>query len=251
MDDHGSSRVEGVYRDAGKLVIQDGAVFPDRCVICNEECDSEPIELTFKRVKSHYIEVAALQSVATAAVDLLKGAKYTGPIDATIPFCSWHRNARLRRLWIGGGLIALAAAYLFIRYLRGAHKFEELVFSLDSVIAIFGGVGGIGIAAEAAYNPTSVWFKSKKFYDRFVWVEGAGRAFLSTLPTLTSRFANSSPVAGDPAAARGNVDQRPGSKKRNVGRNTTRLHRDGDDDNLSAEELIRRARLAGVDDEEG
>ena len=33
-----------------------GAVFPDRCVICNKECDGAPTYFTFKREKSHYIE---------------------------------------------------------------------------------------------------------------------------------------------------------------------------------------------------
>src|SRR5262249_39285904 len=83
----------GLYRDSGKLVIREGAEFPARCVICNKECDGEPLDFTFGREgKSHYIEVAAIQTLARAAEDLVKGNRYTGPVQTAIPMCSWHRN---------------------------------------------------------------------------------------------------------------------------------------------------------------
>lgn len=250
MDEHAPSAVEGLYRDAGKLVVQEGAVFPDRCVICNREADAEPIDLIFERKKSHYVEAWAVQSIAMAATDLVTGAKYTGPVQVTFPFCSAHRNKRLWRCCIGGGLMALGAGYLLVRYLRGAHRFDDLVFSLESVIAFFVGVVGIGITVEAAFDPARVWFRTKKFYDRYVWLEGAGREFLSTLPALTGRSTNPKPAAPDAPAAGREVEQRPGSKKRDVGRTVRRTGPVNNEDNLSAEELIRRARLAGVDDED-
>jgi hypothetical protein len=52
---------DGFFRDGGDLVIREGASFPDRCVICNKECDGETVDFIFARGKSHYIELAAIQ----------------------------------------------------------------------------------------------------------------------------------------------------------------------------------------------
>jgi hypothetical protein len=220
--------VEGLFRDGGRLVIQEGAEFPERCVVCNKAREGEPLRFTFKREKSHYLEVRALQTLAAAASDLLKGAKYTGPVQARIPFCSWHRRKRLRRFHAGTATMALAAAYLLIRYMTGGPVGAQvLAISIDSAIVILVAIAGLGVVLAAAYDPARVWFKTTKFHDRLVWVEGAGREFLNTLPILKSQTAGaSSQTAG-------------ASRRRHL-----------DESNLGAEELIRRARLAGLADEE-
>jgi hypothetical protein len=179
------SGARGLYRDSGKLVIREGAQFPSRCVICNRECDGEPVHFTFKREKSHYIELAVLQTVANAAADLLKGAKYTGPVLAAIPLCPWHRSRRLRRVGVGVGIMALAAAYLLGRYfVGGAGEFAVEQISMYSVVAVLVAIAGLGVALAAIYDPTKVWFKIGKFHDRFVWLDGAGRDFVSALPRI-------------------------------------------------------------------
>jgi hypothetical protein len=251
MNEIEPTTVEGLYRNGGKLVMREGVEFPDRCAICNKETEGGPIQFTFKREKSHYIEVAAIQTIATAAVDLLQGAKYTGPVEVAIPFCAWHRRRRLRRYCFGAGLMALAAAYLFIRYLiGGAREFDVKHISLETVIAVLVVIGGLGIALETVYDPGKVWFRTKKFYDRFVWVEGAGAEFLSTLPILGGQVENPSPAIADSSSARGKEKQRRSSKTRDTGKKSTGRRREVDESNLSAEELIRRARLAGLDDED-
>jgi hypothetical protein len=183
--DRGRSGAKGLYRDGGKLVIREGAKFPRRCVICNKECDGEPVPFTFRQEKSHYIELAVLQTVADAAADLMKGAKYTGPVHAAIPLCAWHSSRRLRRVGVGVGILALAGTYLLGRhFMGGAGQRAGLQISIDGVFAALVAIGGLGVALAAVYDPTKVWFKVRKFYDRFVWVDGAGREFVSALPKI-------------------------------------------------------------------
>ena len=147
--------------------------------------------------------------------------------------------------------MALAAAYLFIRYLiGGAREFEVSEISIYSLIAILVAIFGLGIVLAAAYDPTKVWFRVKKFYDRFVWVEGAGPEFLSTLPILGGQRENPRPLADNPSSKRGKGKRRPGSKSRPRGENLPSKHRGVDESNMSADELVRRARLAGLDDED-
>jgi hypothetical protein len=79
----------------------------------------------------------------------------------------------------------------------------------------------LGIGLAAIFDPTELWFRISKFNDRLVWVQGAGRNFLDTLPRYEGQHQDGS--------SRG------------------RYTPDEDEANLSAEELIRRARLNDVE----
>src|SRR5688572_17765777 len=111
------SATKGLYRDGDKLVIREGARFPARCAICNKPSAGAPRPFVFSRQKAHYIEVAAIQTVAHAAADFLKGARYTGPVHADMPLCSWHRSRRLMQAGLGVGMTLLAIAFVFVQYL--------------------------------------------------------------------------------------------------------------------------------------
>lgn len=203
---------KGLYRDGDKLVIREGARFPHRCAICNKECDGEAIDITFGREQARHIEVAAVQAVARAAGDLMTGTRYTGPVQAEITLCPWHRGRRLRLLGAGLGMTALAVAALAIQYALGVvlvppGELGFLNISLHNVIAIAAAFVGVVIALTSL-DPTKVWFKATKYNDRLVWVAGAGRAFLKELPPVSDRH----------------IDPR------------------SDDRDLTADELIRRAR---------
>lgn len=146
---------KGLYRDRGKLVIREGARFPDRCAVCNKEADGDPVEFVFGREeKSHYLDVAAAQTVARAASDLVTGSHYTGHVRAAVPMCRWHRNKVRRQIGIGLGLAVLGAAFLGVRYaIGGADEFDPLRISIASVVAIVAVVAGIGVAAAAVSQP--------------------------------------------------------------------------------------------------
>jgi hypothetical protein len=210
---HGDrSSPKGVYRDGGKLVVREGTQLPDRCVICNKECDGAPMRFTFGRLWMGYVELAAIQTVANAASDLVTGTRYSGPVHTEIPLCPWHRRRRLRRLGAGLGILAIAAAYLFIRYsIGGAAEFSIFRMPILNIIVILVGIVGIAFILHAVFDRTRVWFRAAKYYDRFVWLKGAGKSFLRTLPQLEAHH------------------YKPG--------------RDSDNPDLTADELIRRGKL--------
>ncbi len=176
----------GMYRDNRNLVVVEGSAFPDRCVICNEESNGEAVDCTFKRERrSHYVEVAAVQTLARAAGDLLTGSRYTGPVHARIPLCSWHRNRHLRRMAAGFGTTLLAIVYLLVRYLIvGGHELTVSQIPIFSGVVILVAIIGLVVGGATLVDPTAVWFKAKKYNDRVVWLQGAGAEFLKTLPRI-------------------------------------------------------------------
>jgi hypothetical protein len=207
------SAANGLYRDGGRLVIREGARFPDRCAICNKASDGEPVEFTFGREKAHYIEVAAAQAVGRAVGDFITGAKYTGPVRTEIPLCAWHRGRRRRLLGIGVVTTILAVGFLYTQWpIAGPGELGFLQISLWNWIAIAAALVGVVLTLMSLLDAHKLWFKAIKYYDRFVWVAGAGRAFLRELPPLKDH------------------DYDPGA----------------DNPDLTADELIRRA---GLDDE--
>lgn len=213
-----------IFRDRNLLVVREGAEFPGRCTICNKEDDVELVEFTFAREKLRYVELAAVQSVAQAAADLAQGARYTGPVYTEIPLCAWHRGRRLRLFGIGIGLTIFAIAFLAIENAMGVVILPpgELGF-LDIAIynwIAFGSLfAGIVFILMCTFDTSKLWFKPRKYYDRFVWVQGAGSEFLAELPAIEPK---------DYRIRSDDVDFVD------------------DEANLTAEELIRRA---GLDDD--
>src|SRR5262249_19192643 len=150
-----------------------------------KECDGEPLTFTFRRERAHYIEVAAVQAVAHMTEDLLKGARNTAPVEQPYQMGSCHGNRRLLRIGAGLGLPGLPAPFLLIRYaIGGANEFDVFRISIYSVIAIVAALIGIAIALAGLLDSTKLWFKPTKYFGRFVWLAGAGREFLRTLPEL-------------------------------------------------------------------
>jgi len=43
---------------------------------------------------------------------------------------------------------------------------------------------GIAITLSGLLDASRVWFRPTKYYDRFVWIQGAGRQYLRTLPII-------------------------------------------------------------------
>ena len=220
---------KGLYRDSKLLVIREGARFPHKCAICNSEDDVELVDFVFERKQVHGLEARVVHSALTAAADLLSATKYTGPVQAEIPLCAGHRRRRIQRAGIGVGTTILAISVLLIQKAMGIVIVPpgELGF-LD--IAIYNFIAfamifvGITLIFTTIFDSQNLWFKATKYYDRFVWVTGAGAAFLGEQPQYENQHRT---LQADDFGSRG------GSR--------------GDGSDLSAEELIRRARL-GDDD---
>ena len=212
------------YRDRKLLVIREGTDLPARCAICNKEDDVELVEFTFERKGQKYIEFAAVQAVARAASDLATGARYTGPVTTDIPLCAWHRGRRIRLFGIGIGMMVLAIAFLYIENAMGfvilpPGELGFLDIAIYNWIAFAAVFAGITFTLMCVFDSEKLWFKPTKWYDRFVWVTGAGPAYLATLPAIEVQdYKTPTDDVAYPA----------------------------DEANLTAEELIRRA---GLDDD--
>jgi len=224
MSKKSPTRNKGLYRDGKLLVICEGARFPPKCAICNSEDDVELVDFYFERKRVHGLKARTVQSVMTAASDLISSAKYTGPVSAEIPLCAGHRKRRIQLGAIGLGLGVLSIAFLVIQKAMGAVIVPpgELGF-LDIAIYNFVAFGLIFVAffliCTTIFDAQNLWFKATKYYDRFVWVSGAGAAFLKELPQYENQHLT--------------------SKGADSGGRSGRSSGDGSD--LSAAELIRRA----------
>src|SRR5262249_13864007 len=92
---------------------------------------------------------------------------------------------RLRRIGFGVGTMVLAGAYLLIRYsIGGAREFEVLQISIPTGLAILAALVGLTIPWASLVDRSQRWVKPTKYPDRLVWVRGAGRVFLQTLPRI-------------------------------------------------------------------
>ncbi|MFO0865731.1 MAG: hypothetical protein U0744_13950 [Gemmataceae bacterium] len=187
-----SSKSDGLYRDVNTLVIREGASFPARCPLCNKPADGEPLACTFERKSARYVEVAAVQKVATAASDLISGTRYTGPVEAVIPLCSWHRGRRIRLALFGLGMVAVAVAVLMIQKALGIvivppGEMGFLHIALYNFLAFGAIFAGITFMLMATFDSQKLWFRATRYQDRYVWVSGAGREFLRELPKVEDR----------------------------------------------------------------
>jgi hypothetical protein len=220
------SKTRGLYRDGKLLVIHEGARFPHACAVCNKAGDEEAVFFTFARARANVVEAAAVQAASRAVNDLFTGARYTGPVDAQIPLCSWCRGRRLRFLGTGVGLTVLAIGYLMIHKRLGGvilppGELGFLEISLPVFVALGSILVGFVLTLMAVFDSEKLWFKATKYFDRFVWVSGAGKEYLGELPQYEDQHRK----------VKGSLSRRSS----------------GDEGHLSAEELIRRANL---DDDE-
>jgi hypothetical protein len=122
-------------------------------------------------------------------------------------------------------MTVLAFAFLYIESAMGVvilppGELGFLDIAIYNWIAFAAAFAGITFTLMCVFDSEKLWFKATKYYDRYVWVTGAGAAFLAELPAIKAQ--DYKIRTDDPGFAI------------------------TDEANLTAEELIRRA---GLDDE--
>jgi hypothetical protein len=164
----------GPWRDGDLLVVQHEAPLPPRCAICNAPAHPEPVRMRFASNRGSGI----LGAVISAGIDAATGQHYVGPVRVDMPLCSGHR-ARRKRLWlvilavIGVFGIAAVAVDTFRRTNDG------LAFALTIPIFL-----ALLVAAPLLIGQVQLWFKPKKFFGPWVWLQNSWRSYLDTLPPL-------------------------------------------------------------------
>ncbi len=137
-----------------------------------------------KKARVRYIEFALVEAVARAAADKVTGTRYTGPVTAAVALCARHR----RRPFVRAGICATTGAaatvsYMYLAPMIGTGEFDLYQATFKAVTG-FVGFCAVLIGFLSLFDRTSVWFTPTGYFDRYVWVKGAGRAFLATLPTV-------------------------------------------------------------------
>jgi hypothetical protein len=62
-----------------------------------------------------------------------------------------------------------------------------LNIAIHNFIAFGVALVGIVMTLMCVFDSGNLWFKATKYYDRYVWVSGAGAAFLAELPPIKDR----------------------------------------------------------------
>jgi hypothetical protein len=169
----------GPYRDGDKLVITEGEKMPKRCPKCNSKEVDEPKELSIRRESK---EMGGVSGMIKAGMDKASGWKYTGPVSVSVYFCQRHKNKFRNRIYFGGAIIIACAIWATVIYLQFDKAKQPQGIGMDFFAAIGGVIVGFIVVMIPAQNPALVWFKPKRFVDRTVWVQGACKAFLESLP---------------------------------------------------------------------
>ena len=156
----------GVWRDRNMMVAIQGAVFPDRCLKCNNT--AEPRRITRKL----YWHPPALY--ALAAMPLIYAIAATiirKQVTLDLPLCTRHKTSR--KMAIAGGI-------LMIFFAVGLFAISVSLNTAGGyLISFLIGFGGIAVSSVGLriLNPT-------KIDNNYVWAKGVSGEFLRELPSV-------------------------------------------------------------------
>lgn len=155
----------GVWRQGRTVVLSKGTSLPPRCFKCNAECDVRPYRrgLSWHHPAIYFTILAGLLVYVIIALIVRKKAV------VQVFLCEHHR-ARRRRVIAAAWLAALGAIALLI------HAINIAVIGLVSLALL------VLVLAPACYIVMGQIMVPSKIDDYFVWLKGAGPAFLASLP---------------------------------------------------------------------
>jgi hypothetical protein len=159
----------GVWRTGDLLVLQKGAVLPDRCLVCNG-----PMMVQWpKRLYWHHpgLYLLILLNIVIYAVAAMMARKKA---DLVIPLCSEHDRKRRRAVstsWLTGlgGLLLVIGSCTQI-------ESSESTFVVMLAIGLTSLLAGLTIAMKG--NPVL----PKKIDNSYVWLKKVHSSYLASLP---------------------------------------------------------------------
>jgi hypothetical protein len=159
----------GVWRTGDLLVLQKGAVLPDRCLVCNAPAAVQwPRKLYWHPPGLYFLILLNLLIYAIAALVVRKKA------ELVIPLCGEHDRKRRRSIslsWlIGlGGLVVTVGSFFLI-------ETSEALFATLFVVGLAGVFGSLALSTTG--NPVL----PKKIDDYYVWLKKVHSSYLAALP---------------------------------------------------------------------
>jgi hypothetical protein len=162
----GYAPTTGVWREGPRIVVVQGAVLPPACVKCNAPADGPPVRKTlyWHHPALYLIILAGVLIYAIVALIVRQKG------DVSLYLCKRHRSRRVRAIlaaWLG-----VAAGVVLIFY--GANS------SMPEVCCPLGILVCIGAIIYGVIGARRLW--PARIDSQYLWLRGAGREFLSTLP---------------------------------------------------------------------
>lgn len=153
----------GIWRYKKLIILKRDAVFPDRCVKCNEPANGFKLKRSLMW-HSPILYVLLCSILVYALVALLVSRRAV----VHVGLCEVHRAKRKRNIFISWGIMSASI----------------ICFVLSAVYGVMVGVIGlILLVAAAIYSSATVLMVSPRFIDKMeVKLSGAGKAFLDSLP---------------------------------------------------------------------
>jgi hypothetical protein len=159
----------GVWRTGDLLVMQKGAVLPNRCLVCNQ-----PASVQFpKKMYWHspWVYVLILLNLFIYLIAALIARKKA---DVVLPLCGEHAEKRKRTATIGGVLVVASLVSMVGSFavIDGEGPAFALMFSGGFLMLL---VGAIMLSMANKIVP-------KKIDDYHVWLRKVSASYLAALP---------------------------------------------------------------------
>jgi hypothetical protein len=154
----------GVWRDKAALVMSKEARLPERCIKCNEFTHGRLTrKLTWHHPAIYILILAGWLIYLIVALIVRKRA------TVEIGLCDEHRTKRRNNILVTWALVLLGIGGIFLALVA-----EDGTPALIGVLLLLG-AAIYGIAVTRVTAPT-------KIDDRFVWLRGVNKDYLSQLP---------------------------------------------------------------------
>jgi len=160
----------GVWRTGNVLVMQKGAVLPNRCLVCNN-----PASVQFAKKMYWHTPWLYVLLLLNALIYIIAALIARKKADVVLPLCTGHAEKRKKRATTGGllmvvGLVAMMGSCALI---EGKGASFPIVF--------FGGMLGLLVGAVLSAIAASM-IVPKKIDDYYVWLGKVNASYLATLP---------------------------------------------------------------------
>ena len=161
--------IDAAWQDGPVLVVRNGVILPPRCVKCNDVADGAYRKCSM----SWHNPLLYLLILPGLVVYLLVAMSLQERGSIGVHLCANHRRRRLTLLWTAWAFAFAAAAALF-----------DGVASDSPVLALT----ALPLFMVALLLGSRCRLLTPKRIDRhFMWLRGAGPAFLRGLPSLPAR----------------------------------------------------------------
>ena len=167
------NEILGFWRDGDVLIVERGAKFPDRCVVCCQPAEPKRLICRIRR---------SISQAWTIAFLCINGPLFLVIVSVCLPavqikpgLCAIHRGKETRGRLITGGLICLSVLIMFLPLVG----FVLLGQDTPAWILLSGGFGLLLLFVAIAYGELrKKLLKARKIEKQFVWFEGAHWEFM-------------------------------------------------------------------------